>query len=692
MADNTTLNAGTGGDVIGTDDIAGVKYQIVKIGHGLADVAPVHASATNPLPTQIGNGTTSTGVEPFGALMVNHGYQTLFYDSWSTSPIDTTDKWTVTGTTPTIASGNMQMSGTASTYNAIRTKDTIRPNVGFSHVRNGIRLEATAATGCGRFWGLGTPASVPSATSLAQYGIGFEIDQAAGTLLAVTYVGGVRTTVATLTRPVDGLTNAYGLSFRVTRAYWHIGNMQVAVAELAFPNVEVVELPALIVRQNAAAFVGTPVFTHIAHLTADTSRQGSVIADPVIGTRQARVSPAGGLHAALNGQTVTGTITAAGQSVTITDLLGAATVTLEGIATAVTVNSVAIEVLTAAGTWELAKWIYSSGTAGSIAIPLTLGSSGLGFSSSSIRVIADVTGAAGARFRNITFTGTSFAVTMVTSYAPTTRIGPDLDPNLASTKAVSVNQISGNAVGSFVPTSSAAVSGAGFMVAAMAPTPNTAEVGSSVRTATGNSGVISDALGGAVSGTLNITAVSGTTPTLDLALQESPDNGTTWVDVYHFERVTAVSVIPMPSIPINGRRRWAWTIAGTTPSFTFSVSISRGGFAQFPRFVQFFDRTAGLLAGTLNAVSATYQAAGCPGLTASVTLGAATTPASYKLQGSASGVSTEFYDLSAAVSAVANSTIAITNTGNLHARFVRLLVSAAGTAQTGTVTSITGTD
>lgn len=50
MADNTTLNAGTGGDVIATDDIAGVKYQIFKLGHGLADVAPVHTSATNPLP------------------------------------------------------------------------------------------------------------------------------------------------------------------------------------------------------------------------------------------------------------------------------------------------------------------------------------------------------------------------------------------------------------------------------------------------------------------------------------------------------------------------------------------------------------------------------------------------------------------------------------------------------------------
>ena len=35
MADNTTLNPGTGGDVIASDDIGGVKHQRVKIGFGV---------------------------------------------------------------------------------------------------------------------------------------------------------------------------------------------------------------------------------------------------------------------------------------------------------------------------------------------------------------------------------------------------------------------------------------------------------------------------------------------------------------------------------------------------------------------------------------------------------------------------------------------------------------------------------
>jgi hypothetical protein len=49
MSDGTTLNAGSGGDVIATDDISGVKHQRVKVQHG-ADGSASDVSATNPLP------------------------------------------------------------------------------------------------------------------------------------------------------------------------------------------------------------------------------------------------------------------------------------------------------------------------------------------------------------------------------------------------------------------------------------------------------------------------------------------------------------------------------------------------------------------------------------------------------------------------------------------------------------------
>jgi len=49
MADNTTLNAATGGDVIASDDILGVKHQRVKVEFG-ADGFATDVSAANPMP------------------------------------------------------------------------------------------------------------------------------------------------------------------------------------------------------------------------------------------------------------------------------------------------------------------------------------------------------------------------------------------------------------------------------------------------------------------------------------------------------------------------------------------------------------------------------------------------------------------------------------------------------------------
>jgi hypothetical protein len=60
VADNTTLNAGAGGDTVATDDIAGVKHQLVKVEFGVADSAtPV--STTNPLPVDQTNTTIADG-------------------------------------------------------------------------------------------------------------------------------------------------------------------------------------------------------------------------------------------------------------------------------------------------------------------------------------------------------------------------------------------------------------------------------------------------------------------------------------------------------------------------------------------------------------------------------------------------------------------------------------------------------
>lgn len=70
MADNTTLNTGTGGDVIATDDIAGVKHQRVKVEYGDDGVA-VDCSVNHPLPTT-SKISDSANIDAFGRIRTSY--------------------------------------------------------------------------------------------------------------------------------------------------------------------------------------------------------------------------------------------------------------------------------------------------------------------------------------------------------------------------------------------------------------------------------------------------------------------------------------------------------------------------------------------------------------------------------------------------------------------------------------------
>lgn len=179
----------------------------------------------------------------------------------------------------------------------------------------------------------------------------------------------------------------------------------------------------------------------------------------------------------------------------------------------------------------------------------------------------------------------------------------------ATNLSTNISQIGTLAPGVFQPTANTvATAAAALLTGASAATAALAEVSSAARTTSGNSGTIADMGGGAISGTVNVTAASGTTPKLDLVLQESPDGGTTWNDVWHVERITTTGVYQIPTIPVQGRRRWAWTIAGTTPSFTFSISATRGGAHPYPARRQYFDRVVD--PATTNSVGSIYRTGG----------------------------------------------------------------------------------
>jgi hypothetical protein len=100
-------------------------------------------------------------------------------------------------------------------------------------------------------------------------------------------------------------------------------------------------------------------------------------------------------------------------------------------------------------------------------------------------------------------------------------------------------------------------------------------VASAARTATGNSGDLTlGDKGAGLALVVDVTAVSGTSPSMTLSVEWSQDGGTTFgqadpVDV--FTAITAAAT-KTKSFTVKGDHyRLVWTISGTTPSFTFSI-------------------------------------------------------------------------------------------------------------------------
>lgn len=72
----------------------------------------------------------------------------------------------------------------------------------------------------------------------------------------------------------------------------------------------------------------------------------------------------------------------------------------------------------------------------------------------------------------------------------------------------------------------------------------------------------------------DITAVTGTGPTLDVTIQASPDGGTTWYDVHTFAQATAVSTLRAAAPVAGDKVRIKQDVGGTAPSFTRTITTS----------------------------------------------------------------------------------------------------------------------
>lgn len=99
-------------------------------------------------------------------------------------------------------------------------------------------------------------------------------------------------------------------------------------------------------------------------------------------------------------------------------------------------------------------------------------------------------------------------------------------------------------------------------------------VASAARTASGNSGDLPN-FGSAetLRAQLDVTAASGTTPTLDVVIEDTID-GTNYNTIGTFaQKVAAGREVINITTPFSDTIRVKHTVGGTTPSFTFSVRI-----------------------------------------------------------------------------------------------------------------------
>lgn len=95
---------------------------------------------------------------------------------------------------------------------------------------------------------------------------------------------------------------------------------------------------------------------------------------------------------------------------------------------------------------------------------------------------------------------------------------------------------------------------------------------SAARTSSGDTGVLTGwGVPDMARVQLEVTAAAGTSPTLDVVVEDTLD-GTTWNVVGSFaQKVAAGREVINLSTPFADRLRVRWTVGGTTPSFTFSV-------------------------------------------------------------------------------------------------------------------------
>jgi hypothetical protein len=212
-----------------------------------------------------------------------------------------------------------------------------------------------------------------------------------------------------------------------------------------------------------------------------------------------------------------------------------------------------------------------------------------------------------------------------------------------------------------------------------------ADIASATLTTTTTGSAVTNALGNSFQINIAVTAVSGTTPTMDFRIEESYDGGTNWVTLYEFQRITATGSYNSPVLRATGRTiRYVRTIGGTTPSFTMAATRTLLPFLNAEPQRRIMDRS--IVLTTLNSTTPVVFQGSANNIQLVINVGAITTTApAIQLEGSEDGVN--FYAIGTPLTAVANSTVQVTNI-SISSTYARARVSTAGVGVTAGYISI----
>lgn len=206
------------------------------------------------------------------------------------------------------------------------------------------------------------------------------------------------------------------------------------------------------------------------------------------------------------------------------------------------------------------------------------------------------------------------------------------------------------------------------------------DVASAALAATSTTSAFTPTSGPAYSVNIPVTVVSGSTPTLDVSIEESDDNGTNWFKVYDFPRITTTGMYRSPIIRLTGTRvRYVQTVGGSTPSFTRSINrLQSSTNCEVVR--QLVDRSISIT--TLNSTTPSLDIRDAGNrIQLVINVGAITTTApAFQIEGSDDN-GTTWYAIGSPLTAVANTTVQAT-TSSINSGLARVRVSTAGVGAT----------